>query len=484
MSMSSAMSNALSGISAATRGTEVVSSNIANRNVPGYARREVELSSRVYTGNGGGVSIDGVQRNVSQGLLAENRLALSSSAASNMMTTFHASMENVIGTANDDFAISSLLAGFDAALISAAARPDQEIRLNKVVDAASALAKKINSVAESVQQARSDADRSIASDVTKLNEGLGRIAKLNVQIISTSARGADTSSLEDARQAAIDELSSIVPMKVIERENGRVALYTQKGGMLLDGPKPSVFAFEPTSLVTPELNIADGSLGGLSVDGKPLTAFQADTFNGGSLGSAFAIRDVIAPQYQVQIDAFAREAYDRMASADATVGPNEPGIFADGQSALAAGNEHGFANRITINAAIDPNSGGQSWRVRAGIGATQAGNTGESSLLTQFSAALSDKRAPISGGLASIGGSMLTYAADLSSIAASKRLRAEASSTQEGIRQKSLAQSLLGEGVDADREMETLLSLERAYAANARVFQTANDMIDQILRLT
>ena len=43
---------------------------------------------------------------------------------------------------------------------------------------------------------------------------------------------------------------------------------------------------------------------------------------------------------------------------------------------------------------------------------------------------------------------------------------------------------LLADGVDTDKEMEALLAPEHAYSANAKVFQTANDMLDTILRLT
>ncbi|MFD2438939.1 flagellar basal body protein [Paracoccus kondratievae] len=46
MSISSAISNAVSGLTAASRGTEVVSANIANALTPGYARRELNLSTR------------------------------------------------------------------------------------------------------------------------------------------------------------------------------------------------------------------------------------------------------------------------------------------------------------------------------------------------------------------------------------------------------------------------------------------------------
>ena len=45
-----------------------------------------------------------------------------------------------------------------------------------------------------------------------------------------------------------------------------------------------------------------------------------------------------------------------------------------------------------------------------------------------------------------------------------------------GVSQPALSQQI--------KEMESLLALEHAYSANAKVFQTANDMLDAILRLT
>ena len=62
MSLSNALSNAVSGIVAASRGTEVVASNLANAMTPGFARREVQLSVRPWIGGGGGVHIEGVER--------------------------------------------------------------------------------------------------------------------------------------------------------------------------------------------------------------------------------------------------------------------------------------------------------------------------------------------------------------------------------------------------------------------------------------
>ena len=38
-------------------------------------------------------------------------------------------------------------------------------------------------------------------------------------------------------------------------------------------------------------------------------------------------------------------------------------------------------------------------------------------------------------------------------------------------------------GVDQDREMQRLIQIEQAYAANAQVIQTASRMLDELTRL-
>lgn len=65
MSISSALNNAVSGLSAVSRMADVVSSNTANALTDGYARREASLSSS----STGGVSVNGVSRQVSDALV-------------------------------------------------------------------------------------------------------------------------------------------------------------------------------------------------------------------------------------------------------------------------------------------------------------------------------------------------------------------------------------------------------------------------------
>ena len=69
MSLSNALSVALSGLTAASRGTEVVATNLANAMTPGFARRELQLSPQAHA-SGGGVQIDGVARVIRSAVLA------------------------------------------------------------------------------------------------------------------------------------------------------------------------------------------------------------------------------------------------------------------------------------------------------------------------------------------------------------------------------------------------------------------------------
>lgn len=484
MSISSAISSAVSGLTAASRGTELVSSNIANALTPGYGRRELDLSSRISE-RGGGVSVNGVNRMVNSALLADSRLVQANVGASGVLLAFHAAMEKTFGTGQEASSLGQTLTAFEAALTQATSRPDSETQLSNVLTAATDLAEKLNGISASIQAERMGAESAIGKDVSRLNSALEQVAALNKQIVSLAAQGKDTSSLVDARQAVIDGISDIVPIKEVPRDNGRVALFTAGGTILLDGTEPAKVGFQSAPDIAPGMSASDGSLARLSLNGKPLTADQMKMFDGGTISANFSIRDEAAPGYQRQIDAFAREFYDRLSdpAVDPSLTAGGPGLLTDAQTALAPGNETGLAGRIAVTNLVDPAAGGELWRIRAGIHAAVPGNAGDSGVLGRLGAALAASRLPASGSLSQVPRSLQLLSSELASFGAIRRIQAEAAALQDSTHQTSLKTALLADGVDTDKEMEGLLALERAYSANARVFQTANDMLDAILRL-
>ena len=72
MSLSGALLNAISGLSAAKRGTELTASNISNANTKGYGKKSAILMARLGSG---GVDVLGVKRFQDAGLLSDRRLA-------------------------------------------------------------------------------------------------------------------------------------------------------------------------------------------------------------------------------------------------------------------------------------------------------------------------------------------------------------------------------------------------------------------------
>ncbi|MFD1795147.1 flagellar hook-associated protein FlgK [Paracoccus aurantiacus] len=485
MSIANALNNAVSGLTAAARGTEVVSSNLANALTPGYGRRELELSSRLLAGNGGGVQINGVNRIVSSTVLADFRLANSGLARSTVSAGFYTSLEASIGLPQDDGSLSSLVSSLETSLISAASRPDSEVRLRGVVEAASDFVKKIQSISGSIQEQRSSADRQIGLQVNSLNENLSEVARLNREIIVEGANGRDTSSLLDARQAVIDQISEVVPVREMPRENGRIALFTSGGIALLDGKVPATFGFSPAGKLTAEIGPDAAILGKLSIDGEIASDVQMSLLAGGTLSELFRIRDDYGITAQASIDSIAREMHDRFAdhTIDPTLSAGLSGLFTDGSANFDPANEQGLSARLRVNANVDPAQGGEVWRIRDGMNAATKGDVGSSSMIDGFAKALSEARGYTASAASGGYGNLSALTSAVASEVSASRLSSEARKTHDAALQSSLQTALFSDAVDSDREMEMLLQLEKAYAANAKVIQAVNEMLDSILRI-
>ncbi|MEO9516828.1 MAG: hypothetical protein ABJH45_07910 [Paracoccaceae bacterium] len=115
----------------------------------------------------------------------------------------------------------------------------------------------------------------------------------------------------DQRQALVDEISEIVPVQIMERQNGGIALYSTGGAVLLDG-RAAELEFQSTSMVTPYMSLSGGQLSKISINGVSIdVSASTGMLRGGSLAAQFAIRDDLAPDGQIQLDAIARDMMER-----------------------------------------------------------------------------------------------------------------------------------------------------------------------------
>jgi len=485
MSVSSALGSALTGLTASARQAEMVSSNIANATTPGYARREVSLSALALGGTGQGVAINGITRQIDAFLMADRRVAQAASGDRDARAAFLQRMEQLFGDPLDAGSLSARVAALDTALMEAASRPESEARLAAAVDAARSLAQGLNRASDAVQEERLRADGQIATAVDDLNAALRQVREMNSQIRSFSGSGYDVSALMDQRQQVVDRIATLVPLREVPREHGQIALMTTGGAVLLDG-KESVFDFTPVNTLVPEMTQGSGGLSGLVLNGRPMaTAGETSLVLGGKLAGLFAVRDELAVAGQASLDAMARDLVERFGASglDATLAPGDPGLFTDSGLSFDPLDEVGLSSRIDVNTAVDPQAGGAAFRLRDGLGAATAGPTGNAALLIALSDALVAVRPTGSASVPAASRSLQGLTADLLSSISSDRLTADTESAFTSARFAALDELEKAGGVDTDQELQMLLVIEKTYAANAKVIQAVDEMLNTLLGL-
>ena len=487
MSISVALNNAYSGLTAASRTTESISSNIANALTEGYSRRSVALSSLSLNGYGSGVRIDGIERatdRIATGSRREAGTLLQDATARSEATAriLQAVGDPAIGNAlNDKFAV------FEAAITAAANAPSSQTMLDGAARAAVELAAAFNATSSDLMQVRMDAESDIESQVTTLNASMIELRDLNVEIRKRATGNYDLSQLKDRRDQVIDTISGIVPVIVVGRDFDQVALFTPTGGILLDSESNvGQFAFSPTPVISPGMTLG-APLSGLTYNGNTVTIGSGSgAYDGGSLGALFEVRDTIVPSANSQIDALARDLVERFQdpAVDTTLLATDAGLFTDAGGFFNVANESGLAGSITVNAAVDPGQGGASWRLRDGINAAVQGLAGDNTILRNQENALLLQRVP-SGNLGvALSMSASGFAGEIVSQFARTSVLDEdattfASNQFAAFRETENSRT----GVDTDAELQRLLENEKIYAANARVINTLDEMLEDLLRI-
>ena len=484
MSISATLSNAMSGLNMSSRAAELVSSNLANAMTDGYGRRLLEISSRGHAG-GGGVQVDGVTRVSDPRLVHDRRASEAETAAADVGAQSHARVLAAIGTPDDAMSLNGFLAEFSARLTMAASDPAVDLRLSNAVTAAADLVGAFNRISGAIQEERMTAEAGIARAVEDLNTDLRRVHSLNIDIARTRVTGGDSSALEDQRQRVIDRISELVPVREFRRANGVVALMSERGQILLDGP-PKEFSFVPSNQITPYQSLAAATLSGLAYDGVPVATEITGKLGGGRLAALFNIRDVDMVAAQSELDAVARNLIERFQdpAVDPTLAPGDPGLFTDAGGAFASTDEIGISARLRLNNAIDPATNANSaWRLRDGLQAFAPGPVGNASILTAMQGGLERASTVGSGSGAGQTATMARLFSGVTARFASLADTADRNLTFSMARSTELVSLERAGGVDSDEEMQKLLVIERLYAANARVIEAVDSMLDSLMRI-
>lgn len=485
MSISRTLSNAVTGLTAASRSAQLISTNVANATTEGYARREIVLSARLTGSDGAGVKVDGIQRIVDEVAVRERRLASASLEQTTSVNEFYKTALASLGEPNDPSSLSARTAELERALLAATSAPESEARLTDVLNGAQSLVSKLNDLSKSVQKTRQDAENAIMQEVEFLNEKLAQIGELNAQILRARQTDQDYPGLLDSRQRLVDDVARIIPVQELQRDNGTIALYSTTGGLLVDATSAK-FEFDAIGFIAADMTLASGALSGLVLNGEPIsTSGEFSPIAGGRIAGLFAVRDQYAPELQDNLDAFSLDLLQRFEdpTLDVTLNGGDPGLFADNGNALNVLNVTGLAGRISINGAVDPASGGAVSRLRDGIGAPITGPVGNPALLDAMLERLGEFRTPTGGSLSQTDRTVATFASGILSFAGQALEQSNTRLAFEQSRFDGLNDVILSDGVDTDQELQKLLLVEQAYAANARVVQVADELLQFLLRI-
>ena len=506
MSLDLAFGIARNGLLATQRALANVAQNITNADTPGYTRKSATAVSITTNGMPLGAKLGEAQRHVDSALIAERNFRAGEAAAAGVRERLLASIEAVHGATDSGDSLGDTIAALRSSLTGLRGAPGDTGLQRQAAQAAMTVANRFNEVANAVGTARQQAQNSILDEVRTINDSLHQITQLTALIKGDTVRGLPTGDLEDQRDLALARLSESLPVQALHQSDGGLVLVT-RGGLSLplddrtDALSTAMAAIGPNSHYGPGGTIPAITMGGVDITRQLV---------GGRLGEYVNLRDVTLPCYQAELDVAAAQLASRFDAQGLTLFTGRSGQVPDVTLGYPdpAGGQIGFANQIRINAAVATNPallrdgthdvadtpGGPS----AFTANPAGGPSGFAALLDRIvdhslgeTVREGTNWSPIpSTGLGPDGSlsspfiparSVEAYAATLTGAQTADRAAATAGRTRaEGLKAALDARFQNESGVDPDAEVAHLIKLQNAYAANARVMSTAQQMWDSL----
>ncbi len=488
MSLTSALNTAQAIFNNTGTQSSVVSNNIANAGNTNYNRREAVLST-----TSAGATVVQIARSQQPYLQNQFLSSTSDDAAQERLLQGLEDIKATMGGNDYETSPSTYLATLQKALQTYAGDPSSTTAAQGAVTAAQDVANSLNKATAALQGIRADADKEIKSNVDTLNNLLQQFQQANDAVKSATAANNPTSTdLADAldqRDAVLGQISQIVGVKTVVRDNNDMAIYTSSGATLFETLPRSV-TFQGTA------GFSAGSSGnGVYIDGVKLAAGDgADTTGQGSLQALLQIRDDVAPTYQKQLDEIGRGLVtmfsETTTAADGTVTSTQPGLFTwpDGTTPGSATVIDGIAGTITVNPNVITSQGGDPSRLRDGTidPASTSKNTenssGYSTLLDSYATGMDADMSFDSSAGVDTSSSILDFASNSIGWLEGQRSSANtaAENTSAALSRSSDAYSN-NTGVNLDEELTLMMDIEQSYKAGTKILSAVNEMLQALL---
>lgn len=474
MSLFGAISTAQSGLLATQSAIDVAARNIANASIEGYTRKVQSNTTRVIDGQAGAVKVEEVTRNVNAQLQRDVREQSSVVEELKIIQDFLARFELEFGRPEDNSSVSAKITELKEAFQALATNPDQSTAQNDVIRAADEVAQSLNDLSDHIQLLRAEADQRIAESVDAINQALQNIDGLNDEIGSRKSTGLGTADLEDQRDVLVQALAEQMDIRTFERSDGRIAILTGDSQFLLD-QDPVALTFSASATMAPATVGAD-----IMLDNGFMAPFSiTSSFNGGEVSGLVQLRDTILPLAQSQLDSLAFELAQQFDAITVGATTADLDLFTDAADAIP-GASAGFAAVIQIRSTL---TGAE---LRDGIGGTfTSSGTSDSSLPLAIIDMFDTKQAYVAvTGLNTTSSTLEEFAAEFISYQANQAADYDSQLDFQDQIRALLDERLNDEsGVNIDQELASLIQLESAFAASARVLTTVQSALDELLAI-
>jgi flagellar hook-associated protein 1 len=442
----SMLSNAVSGLNAASSGMNVAGNNVANAAVKSYSRQTVYLATA--DGPLNGVKVTRIERIV-DGFLNDDIWRTSSDLSYyQSYSNYLGFMEQVLGT--DSLNLKSSVANINAALSAALVSPESQAYRQQVLSTAEAMVQDVTRLNDALVNNRKQLMAELNFASQSVNGVLAKIAELNGGIAKAQALGEPVSELMDAREAVVLQLSGLIEVSYLDQADGTISVSSMNGAPLVIGTRHAE----------------------LSVSGTEVSAtfnqqiFSLDARVGGKIGGLLSVdADVLIPSMSQlgQLIADLSDAVNTGLSLgfDLQGLPGEPLFIYDMADPMGSFrlNPDMTTTKLAFTGGMDDGIG--NWIPRGGIG----DNANIHQLIS-----LLDTSMP--GYEALIGDLAMQSMQVQSSIRTSRTLNDNATAARDRL-----------SGVNLDEEAANLMFYQKLYEANAKVISTADQMFKTLINM-
>jgi flagellar hook-associated protein 1 FlgK len=313
MSLSSALSTALAGLSTTQAALSIVTSNVANAQTPGYVTRtidQVEVAGS-SANPGAGVRDVGVNRQIDLFVQSQLRTETSGGAYADQISNVLAQLQSLYGTPGGTGTLETAYNNFTSALQALSANSGAQSARSLALTTAQSLAQELNTTTQGIQQLRSNAEQDIGVSVNQVNNDLTQIAKLNSQLQTLPAGDNNAATLSDQRDNAINDLSKLIDIRVVTDNTNQATVYTTSGLQLV-GTQASLLSFSGQGTLSASSlwnsNPALSGAGALTLafpNGATVDLIATNSIGSGRIGADLKLRDSTLVQAQTQIDQLA-----------------------------------------------------------------------------------------------------------------------------------------------------------------------------------